>query len=437
VLAEAATAAADLPLRFCMVTTFYPPYHFGGDAIGIQRLARALVRRGHDVTVVHDVDAFSTLAHHTPAGQTGDDGVRVVPLRSGFGGISSFLTHQLGQPILTRSKLRALLAPGNFDVVNFHNVSLIGGPGVLSYGGNAVKLYMAHEHWLVCPTHVLWRHGRERCTGRECLRCTLHYHRPPQIWRATNYLAQQLAGMDAIITMSEFSRAKHREFGLERDTEVLPYFLPDPAPGVIPRSLSGDAAPAPAGERPYFLFVGRLEKIKGLDDVIPAFRDYPDADLVIAGDGEYAATLRALAGDAPNVRFLGRISPEDLRGYYERAIALIVPSECFETFGIVLIESFREGTPVIARRLGPFPEIVAQSNGGELFWTREELIAAMRRLQFDATHRRQLARDGFQAYLSRWTESAVVPRYLDIVHRALARRHGVIQPVSHSAAEAM
>ncbi len=33
-------------LRFCMITTFYPPWHFGGDAIGTQRLARALVRRG-------------------------------------------------------------------------------------------------------------------------------------------------------------------------------------------------------------------------------------------------------------------------------------------------------------------------------------------------------------------------------------------------------
>lgn len=431
------TEEGEGPLRFCMVTTFYPPYHFGGDAIGIQRLARGLVRRGHHVTVVHDVDAFSTLAHHAPGGVAPDDGVRTVPLRSGFGGISPFLTHQLGQPVLTRGKLRAILAPGNFDVVNFHNVSLIGGPGVLSYGGDAVRLYMAHEHWLVCPTHVLWRHGRERCTGRECLRCTLSYRRPPQLWRATNYLARQLSRMDAVITMSEFSRAKHREFGLERETEVLPYFLPDPEPGVMPRSLTTQAAPPTTSERPYFLFVGRLEKIKGLDDVIPAFREYQDADLVIAGDGEYASTLRALAADLPNVRFLGRVGPDDLRQYYERAIALIVPSECFETFGIVLIESFREGTPVIARRLGPFPEIVQQSGGGELFSTREELLAAMRRLQHEPAHRRQLAHDGFQAYLERWTESAVIPRYLDIVSRARARRAGGARQVHHSPAEVM
>jgi glycosyltransferase involved in cell wall biosynthesis len=380
------------------------------------------VKRGHSVTVVHDVDAFETLAKHVPAPATVDDGVEVVSLRSGFGGISPLLTHQFGRPVLTRRQLRAALAPGKFDVVNFHNVSLVGGPGILSYGGDAIKLYMAHEHWLVCPTHVLWRHGRERCTGRECLRCTLSYRRPPQLWRATDYLSRQLDGMDAVITMSEFSRDKHREFGLERETEVLPYFLPDPEPGVVPASLQGTSSPSPTGDRPYFLFVGRLEKIKGLDDVIPAFRDYPEADLVVAGDGDYAPVLRALAADIPNVRFLGRVSPDDLRRYYAHAIALIVPSECFETFGIVLIESFREATPVIARRLGPFPEIVAQSGGGELFSTRAELVAAMRRLQSDAGYRRQLAHAGYNAYVSQWTESVVVPRYLDIVRRAAARR---------------
>ena len=50
------------PLRFCSLTTFYPPYNFGGDGIDVQRTARALVDRGHEVTVVHDIDAYQWLA---------------------------------------------------------------------------------------------------------------------------------------------------------------------------------------------------------------------------------------------------------------------------------------------------------------------------------------------------------------------------------------
>ena len=413
-------SAETRPLRFCMLTTFYPPYHFGGDAMGVQRLSRGLVRRGHHVTVIHDVDAFNSLRRGpAPVEQPEPEGLDVVRLRSGLGTLSPLLTQQTGNPIVNGRRIRRILAAGRFDVVNFHNVSLVGGPGLLRYGGDAVRLYMAHEHWLVCPMHVLWRHGRELCTGRECLRCTLAHRRPPQAWRYTRYLERQLDQVDAFVAMSEFSRNKHREFGFPRPMEVLPYFLPDPeSPALASPAPEGEALTARPHARPYFLFVGRLERIKGLDDVIPLFRDSPGADLVIAGDGEHAPVLRRLAEGMTNVRFLGRVAPDDLRRYYRHAIALIVPSVCFETFGIILIESFKEGTPVIARRIGPLPEIVEQSGGGELFSSGEELVAAMQRMQRDQPYRDRLASEGHQAFLDRWTERAVLPRYLDIVKRA-------------------
>ena len=139
-----------------------------------------------------------------------------------------------------------------------------------------------------------------------------------------------------------------------REMQVIPYFLPDREKDV---DTTPQNAPRPH-DRPYFLFVGRLEKIKGLDDVIPQFANYPDADLLIAGDGEYAAELRRQAQGIGNVKFLGRVAMDELPNFYQHAIALIVPSVCFETFGIILIESFRMGTPVIARNIGPFEEIV-------------------------------------------------------------------------------
>lgn len=405
------------PLRFCFFTTFYPPYNFGGDGIGIQRLARGLGRAGHQVTVVHDVDAYNLLHKGPePAPVAEAPGVNVISLRSGLGALAPILTQQTGRPIANRGRIRRLLAQGEYDVINYHNISLIGGPGILKYG-KAIKLYMAHEHWLVCPMHVLWRHGRELCTGRQCFRCTLSYHRPPQLWRWTGYLEREMRHVDAVIAMSDFSRQKHAEFGFQKAMEVLPYFLPDPEAGGA--AVSGPS-PHP---RPYFLFVGRLEKIKGLDDVIPLFRQYRDADLLIAGDGEYTERLKELAAGIDNVRFLGRVSPEELRRYYQHAIALIVPSVCFETFGIILIEAFKQSTPVIARRIGPFPEIVERSGGGELFTTGAELIEAMRKLQGDPVHRMILARAAYQSYLADYSETAVVPQYLEIVRRTAIRRN--------------
>ena len=399
-------------MRFAMLTTFYPPYNFGGDGMGIIRLAQALVRRGHHVTVIHDGDAYVSLAGREPATGRADDGVDVVTLRSPLGRWSNLLTQQTGRPVVHRRAIERVLDAGHFDVTVFHNISLVGGPGILSLK-RGVGLYMAHDHWLVCPSHVLWRHNRELCTGRECLRCVLTHRRPPQLWRYTGFLESELAHVDAFIAMSEFSRAKHREFGFPRDMEVVPYLLPDLTEGNEAGGTSGEALP----ERPYFLFVGRLEKIKGLDDVIPVFARFDRADLLIAGDGDYAPALHALAGGNPRVKFLGRVPPADLSPYYRAAAALIVPSVCFETFGIILIEAFRQGTPVVARRLGPFPGILEHARAGDLFETPAELEAALHRYLDDAGRSERLGRAGRDAFTATWSESAVVPRFLSVVRR--------------------
>jgi len=140
-------------LRIAMLTTFFPPYSFGGDALGVERLATALSRRGHEVVVVHDIDAYTTLAKAVPSASAPSRNFEVIGLRSRVGILSSVLTHQTSQPIIHRTRLKSLLRPGAFDIIWFHNVSLVGGLGLLSFG-DGLKVYEAHEHWLVCPTHV-------------------------------------------------------------------------------------------------------------------------------------------------------------------------------------------------------------------------------------------------------------------------------------------
>jgi glycosyltransferase involved in cell wall biosynthesis len=198
---------------------------------------------------------------------------------------------------------------------------------------------------------------------------------------------------------------------------VLPYFLA----GAIPEQPDRTASARPQ-DRPYFLFVGRLTRLKGLESVIPVFGRYPQADLLIIGDGEHGPALQALAKPVPNVKFLGRLPNQELGRYYEHAIAAIVPSQGYETFGIVLIEALRTGTPVIARRLGPFPEIVEQSGGGLLFSTADELLEAMKRLQDDAAFRDGLAASGYRACREHWSEQVVIDRFLGLVSEARDER---------------
>lgn len=404
-------------LRFAMVTTFYPPYHFGGDAQHVRLLAHALARRGHQVEVIHDVDAFRMLKPGVePDPLPEPERVRIHSLSSRFGALSCLATQQLGRPLVHGNSIQRILSQG-FDVIHFHNISLVGGPGVLAYG-DGIKLYTTHEHWLVCPSHILWRHGRELCTGRQCLRCVLHHHRPPQLWRTTGMLQKQSEHVDAFCVPSRFSAAKHQEFGFNRSMQILPLFLPNGSP-------ASEDPPPPVGrvaDRPFFLFVGRLEHIKGLQDVIPLFDDDSPADLWIAGSGNYESELRQLAGNRRCVRFLGAQTQERLRELYRGALAVVLPSICYEVFPMVILEAFREGTPVVARRLGPYPEIVAQSQGGLLFETRDELAHALSLLAHDDDLRTKLGQAGYQAFQTNWHEEVFLERYFALIHRIARER---------------
>lgn len=416
-------------LRFAMLTTFYPPYNFGGDGIGIERFINGLLRRGHEVEVIQDVDAYDILRRGPlPEPPPDRPGLVFHRLRSRFPKMSCLLTQQLGRPVVHGRRIREILDRGRFDVVNFHNVSLVGGPGLLEYG-SGVKLYMAHEHWLVCPSHVLWRDNRELCDEKRCISCQIKFRRPPQLWRMTGFLERKLRHVDAFIAMSDFSKKKHEEFGFPREMETINYFLPDESGESMTETTRSEPR---IHDRPYVLFVGRLEKIKGLDGVIPLFKEDRGVDLLIAGDGDHGAHLRQLGEGLTNVRFLGRIDQEKLRRYYQDALALVVPSVCFETFGIILIESFRQGTPVIARHLGPFPEIVARSNAGLLFRTDDELLAAIVRFRDDPAFRAQCSENGKTAFKSHWTESAVIPQYLDLVRRTAEKKglHDIVRRLS-------
>jgi glycosyltransferase involved in cell wall biosynthesis len=410
-------------LRFVMITTFYPPYHFGGDGNYVRLLAHILVGMGHSVDIIHDVDAYRILSSGPePEAIEEPDGLTVHALKSSVPFLSCFATQQLGWPLVHGRQIRKILDAGNFDVIHYHNISLVGGPGVLSYGDKAIKLYTAHEHWLVCPTHILWRHKREVCTERQCFRCLIKYRRPPQLWRYTGLLKRMARHVDAFCSPSQFSAEKHRQFGFGPSMRVTPSFLADSGNASDPQKQKPTSTTV--HNRPFFLFVGRLEHIKGVQDIIPAFTRDAAADLLIVGSGTFEKELRALAGESKFIHFLGWKKPEEIKAMYQQAIAVTIPSICYEVFPLVLLEALREGTPVIARAIGPFPELVNKSGAGFLFESDDELRQAVGKLAKDKQLRGQMADAALASYDSYWSEARAMKEYFKLI-KTLAEERGM------------
>jgi len=400
----------DRPLRFCMMTTFYPPYNFGGDGIFVHRLSNELARRGHRVDVIHCVDSYLLKAGKEPAERYEDHPtVTVHGLKSPFGFLSPLATQQTGFPFFKAGRIRKILEKG-FDVIHFHNISLLG-PKILEYG-SAIKLYTMHEYWLVCPTHVLFRFNRAPCVRPFCFPCTLVHKRPPQWWRYSGLLEAAVKHVDAFIAPSRFSKEKHHQMGLKIPMVYLPPFVssvegePPTSEPPVPRSA----------EKPYFLFAGRLEKLKGLQTLIPVFRHYHRAQLLVAGKGDYETKLRQLTAGSANIRFLGYQPAGQLQALYRHAVAVIVPSICFEVSSLVILEALGQQTPVIARNLGGMTEVLEESGGGFVYRTEKELVAAMDELLEDSAQRQSLGLRGYQAFQQNWTAEAHLQRYLALIH---------------------
>lgn len=406
-----------------MLTTFYPPYSFGGDAVYIYRLANELGRRGHVVDVIHDADSFLLLQ---PKGTKGDfpnhPNVTVHSLKSAAGFLSPLLTQQTSVPFFKENKIRSILSEHHYDVIHYHNMSLIG-ITALQYG-DAIKLYTTHEHWLICPMHVLWKYDREVCTERSCLSCQLQGKRPPQFWRYTGLLEKMLRHVDMFISPSRFTLKKHLDAGLKIPIMHIPYFLPGSSPDQIDPDTE---LPHP---RPYFLFVGRLEKIKGVQNLIPLFRKHTQFELLIAGEGTFAETLKQMAAGSSNIQFLGKLSHSKLQSYYKHARAVIVPSICYEVFGIIIIESFSMKTPVIVNNLGALPEVVEDSGGGMIYDTEEQLLSAMKILAEDEALREDLGQKGYEAFVKYWNDESHMQQYFQLIERFLKPVERATLPVA-------
>ncbi len=402
----------SFPRRVCLATTFYPPYNFGGDGVYVARLAAALARRGIEVHVVYEPAAYRELAGGDPPESMREIPPGVVehpvpPARHPR--LALLAAHQRGSSLRVRAHLERVIAEVRPDLVHFHNISLLGGPDILGIEAPA-KLLSLHDYWFVCPTHSLWRFEREACERPTCLACTLAARRPPQIWRWTGAIARAARSVDAILVPSEFSRRRHAGLAEHAPLELLPLFAPEP---------DGPASAAPGA--PYFLFAGRLEPLKGVEDLIPVFRDFRGAELHVAGDGSLAAELRRSAADLPHVRFLGQLPAATVARKLRGAVAAVLPSRCFETFCLVGAEAFAAGTPIVARRIGALTELVEPAGGGLAFSTAGELRAALERLLAPA-ERAAFADRARGIFRERYSEERHLDGYLGIAARAAERR---------------
>lgn len=343
-------------MRICLVSNLYPPDVLGGAEIVVGHLAKGLQAAGHEVTVV-------STAPRARAGWDTVEGVRVrrldpaniywageAPRR---GPILKPLWHlvDLWNPAMYR-RLRALLVAEKPDVVHTHNLGGLSAAAWSATRGAGLPLvHTLHDHSLTCVRAVrMTRRGR--VCERQCAPCALR----------SRWLERLSRAVDAVAAPARFVLERHLELGFfpRAHTAVVPW-------GAPPLALA--AGPSRHGEGPLrFLFIGGLEPHKGIGVALEAFRRARDAraSLDIAGAGTMADACQAAARRDPRIRFHGFVTGEEKERLLGSADALLFPSLCWEAVGLVMLEAFAHGVPVIASRTGGIPEFIEEGRTGFL-----------------------------------------------------------------------
>jgi glycosyltransferase involved in cell wall biosynthesis len=183
--------------------------------------------------------------------------------------------------------------------------------------------------------------------------------------------------------------------------------------GVNPEEFTptGPAAELAGEKRRVILFVGRVHKMKGVFDVLEAFRriahDIPDTVLVFIGSGAATEELRRRAqhyGLQERVQLLGTVKNRDIASYMRRASLVVAPSvttwQWKEQVGMVHIQAMACGVPVVSTQSGSIPEFIPHNEAGMLVPERNPaaLARAMVSLLTDASLHRQMGARG-RAYV--------------------------------------
>lgn len=256
------------------------------------------------------------------------------------------------------------------DVVHVHNWFPTISPSIFrqSKAARIPVVHTLHNFRLLCVGATLFRDGHvcEDCIGSTFRsQGVVHKcYRESTIGSAVGtagMLAHWAAGtwhhcVDRYIALTEFSRAKLIEGGLPQDKIVVKPNFVDPDP------LAGP------GDGNYFLYAGRLTEEKGLRTLIQCWKNAPDLPpLCIVGEGPLRDEVSQAAATLPNLRWLGLKTSEEVVWLMARAKAIICPSLWYEGMPRVVIESLAVGTPVVASRIGGYPEMIVDGESGALF----------------------------------------------------------------------
>ncbi|MFH1326171.1 MAG: glycosyltransferase family 4 protein [Candidatus Falkowbacteria bacterium] len=337
-------------MKIYIINNLYKPYARGGAERVVEIIVKSLEKAGNEVLVVSTrpwQTSHNSRDCHAPLRSTRNDNYYPWNLISYYNlnKLPKFirpLWHLINIfNLQSYFKIKKILKRENFNIVMTHNLM---GVGFLT--PRAIKklgirhIHTLHDIQLLHPSGLM-NVGEEQKVDSIFAKIYQWINR------------KLFASPDVIISPSQWLLDEHLKRGFFKDSKKV--VLRNPV-----QSLRDCHAPlrfARNDSKFIFLYVGQIEKHKGIDLLIEAFQDLKSEKCIlkIVGDGKEQGNALFVQN---NIKFLGKKSSEEVQELMQKANCLVVPSLCYENQPTVIFEAQQNNLPVIASNIGGIPEIL-------------------------------------------------------------------------------
>ena len=270
----------------------------------------------------------------------------------------------------TYRDIKKIIKREKIDVVHVHNTHMLISPAVF-YAAKKMKvpaILTVHNFRLLCPAATFYRDGKicEECLKKGFKAAVKHKcYRNSKFQTAAAAFIQKFHRATGIykkiyyICLTDFNKEKLLKHGQIREDRIF----------VKPNFCNGGDSVVPYNERENrFVFVGRIEEIKGVRFLLDAFRSplLADKELVLCGSGPLDDECRKFIENngIKNVKMLGQTSHKEVMEIVARSRALLMPTRVYEGFPMTIAEAFSVGTPVIGPDMGNVGNIIKEGING-------------------------------------------------------------------------
>ena len=308
-------------------------------------------------------------------------------------------------------EIRKLIRDNRIEVVHVHNtVPLVSCSVYYAAKAEGCTLVQSiHNFRMVCPSGLMIRSGQ---VCDDCIKKGLACAVKHGCYKNSKLYSLLLAG----------SMAVHRKLGSYKKVDgflvttdfnrrMLETFIP-PDKIFLKPYYSDSATRSPEGKkREYYIYISRLEHLKGIQIALAAFKEMPEKKLLVLGVGPDEEESHNFVQDheMKNVEFLGFKSKGEMVDLLYHAKALIFPTQWYEGFPMTIVESLAVGTPIIGSNIGNVGTIVKDGVNGLLFQYDDpsDLVKKVQYLDEHPDMARQLETGAQQAFLDSHTPDAI------------------------------